>query len=115
MAATTAKFASHEFQLQPAEERNGASAISEIRAIQSRQIYGPEARIRNVSARRSSPIRAVVKLFALALLFLIWLSVTASFLAQLSHLPQNKPAGQVAMKAFGGGALDNSSGAFGRR
>jgi hypothetical protein len=72
-------------------------AIPEILAIQSSQIYGPEARTRNVSERRASPIRAVVKLFALALLFLIWLSATASFLTQLSHLPQNKPAGQVAM------------------
>jgi hypothetical protein len=98
MAATTTKFASHEFPLQPAEERSRTPAIPEIRAIQSRQIYGPKARIRNVSARRASPIRAVVKLFALALLFLTWLSETASFLAQLSHLPQSKPAGQVAMR-----------------
>jgi hypothetical protein len=97
MAATTAQFASHEFPLQPAEERSRTPAIPEIRAIQSSQIYGPEARIRNVSARRTSPIRAVVKLFALALLFLIWLSVTASFLAQLSRWPQNKPAGKVAV------------------
>ena len=97
MAATTAKFASYEFPLQPAEERNRIPAIPEIRAIQSSQTYGPEARIQNFSARRASPIRAVVKLFALALLFLIWLSATASFLTQLSHLPQNKPTGQVAM------------------
>jgi hypothetical protein len=115
MAATTAQFASHEFPLQSVEERNRIPAIPEIRAVQSSRIYGPGARIRNVSARRASPIRAVAKLFALALLFLIWLSVTASFLAQLSHWPQNKTAGHVATKAFGGGALDNSSAAFGRR